>query len=209
MCAVKFVVIFGLAVSMMSAEQAKYVSLNPDIIAIIDGKSIGIYGELVGAMYKIARDVQALRLGKITSQGRVGMYQYSNKPHSINSLAVIEQNCTDDNDKQELKKLLIHIRNDFYAIVSPFLGQAKGAKGPMLLLMSESCPNSLLLDWAKSTEDEAVAIEKTVTSFEIFDHLCADLVKFLGDLLHSCPKARAQFEKLKEDYIRKQQAQRA
>lgn len=209
----KFILIFGLATtSMIKAEPTKFINLNPDIITIIDGKSIGIYGELVGAVYKIARDIQAMQIGKLTTQGRVGMYLFQNKQHAIHSLATLEKQCVINNDTlslEALQKLLIKVRQDFYAVVSPFLGQAQGAKQPMYLLISESCtnrgrPNSLLLDWAKSSEDESVALNKSITTFELFDDFCTDLVNFLGDLLHSCPKARAQFEQLKEEYIRRQ-----
>lgn len=212
----KIILIVGLTVTLIiKADPVKCISLNPDIIAIIDGKSIGIYGELVGAVYKIARDIQAMQLGKFTPQGRIGMYLFRNQQHSIHSLATMEQQCIINQDEQGIKdiqELLIKIRQEFYAVVSPFLGQAQAAKGPMYLLISESCtkrnrPDSLLLDWAKSTEDESIALQKAITKFELFDQFCTDLVNFLGDLLHSCPKARAQFEQLKEEYIRRQRLQ--
>ena len=56
-----------------------------------DGKSYGIHGELVGAVYKIARDVQAMQLGKRTQQGRVGTYTFEGKLQTIKSLAIIEK----------------------------------------------------------------------------------------------------------------------
>jgi hypothetical protein len=207
-----------------SDEDSKIINLCPDIIAIIDGKSFGIHGELVGAVYKIARDVQAMQLGKRTPAGRIGMYKFQGNVHSIRSLAVIEQanlqelkRATGDRRvacekcATELGLLLAKIKQDFKAIVSPFLGQARGAKEPMFMLISESVtkrnrPNSMLLDWAHSSEDEMVSFDKSVTTFALFDEFCTDLVNFLGDLVGSCPKARAQFEKLKEDYIRRQAA---
>ena len=100
------------------------------------------------------------------------------------------------------------MKQNFNKIVTPFLGQARGAKEPMFLLISESCtkrnhPKSLLLDWAHSSGDEMESFDRSVTSFALLDGFCGDLVNFLGDLVHSCPKAKAQFEQLKEDYIRK------
>jgi hypothetical protein len=208
----------------MYADEPAAIDLCPDIIAIIDGLSFGIHGELVGAVYKIARDVQAMQLGKRTQQGRVGIYTFEGKPHTIKSLVVIENELNEalqhsqgaeravaEKRQNALKSLLKTMKQDFNKAVSPFLAQARGAKEPMFLLISESCtkrnkPKSLLLDWAHSTEDEMVAFDKSVTSFTLFDGFCTDLVNFLGDLVHSCPKARAQFEKLKEDYMRKQAA---
>jgi len=205
-------------------EAGNVINLCPDIIDMIDGKSYGIHGELVGAVYKIARDVQAMQLGRRTQQGRVGTYTFEGQPHSIKSLALIEKevNATlqtaKNNDRAAAEKrkvalnaLLKTMKQDFNKIVGPFLGQARGAKEPMFLLISESCtkrnrPKSLLLNWARSSEDEMVTFDKSVTSFAHFEDFCRDLVDFLGDLVHSCPKARAQFEQLKEEYLRKQAA---
>lgn len=213
-----------LSSALMDAVEPVAINLCPDIIDIIDGKSFGIHGELVGAVYKIARDVQVMQLGKRTQQGRVGTYTFEGNPHSVQSLAIIEKEINEtlkvatNKDRVALEKrqaslnaLLKTMKQDFNKAVSPFMAQARGAKEPMFLLISESCtkrnkPKSLLLNWAHSTGDEMVAFDKSVTSFALFEDFCGDLVNFLGDLVHSCPKARAQFEKLKEDYVRKQAA---
>lgn len=207
------------------ASEPMAIDLCPDIIALIDGKSFGIHGELVGAVYKIARDVQAMQLGKRTQIGRVGIYTFEGRQHCVQSLIVIEKEINEalaaskdakgkeraalEKRQAELKSLLKDMKQDFNKAVTPFMAQARGAKEPMFLLISESCtkrnrPKSLLLNWAHSTEDEMVTFDKSVTSFTLFDSFCTDLVNFLGDLVHSCPRARAQFEKLKEDYMRKQ-----
>jgi hypothetical protein len=209
---------------MYSNEAPKVITLCPDIIAIIDGKSFGIHGELVGAVYKIARDIQSMQLGKRTTSGRVGMYKFQGNAHCIKSLAALEQaniqalkTATDgqrsacEKCAAELDTLLKKMKQDFNTIVSPFLGQARGAKEPMFMLISESVtkrnhPKSMLLDWAHSSDDEMASFDRSVTSFMLFDEFCTDLVNFLGDLVSSCPKARAQFEQLKEDYMRKQAA---
>lgn len=198
------------------------ITLCPDIIDIIDGKSFGIHGELVGAVYKIARDVQAMHLGKRTPQGRVGIYSFEGQMHTVKSLAVIEKETNEilkdrtnagyaqaEKRKADLNALLKVMKQEFNKIVTPFMAQARGAKEPMFLLISESCnkrnhPQSLLLNWAHSKEDEMVSFDRSVTSFALFEDFCTDLVDFLGDLLRSCPKARAQFEQLKKDYMNKQ-----
>lgn len=95
--------------------------------------------------------------------------------------------------------------------MAPFLAHARGAKEPMFMLISESCTkrnrvNSLLFNWTKSNEDEMVGFDKAVTSFALFDEFCSDLITFLGDLVQNCPKARAQFEQLKQEYMRKNQS---
>ena len=126
-------------------------------------------------------------------------------------MATTNDHAEAEKRKAALNVLLKTMKLDFNRIVTPFLGQARGAKEPMFLLISESCtkrnrPKSLLLDWAHSSGDEMVSFDKSVTNFALFESFCGDLVDFLGDLVHSCPKARAQFEQLKEEYIRKQAA---
>ncbi len=197
-------------------DDQKAIKLNPDIITIIDGTSFGIHGELVGAVYKIARDVRTMQFGRRTATGFTGTYVFAGQPHSIKTLIAIEKRAIDGTNQaalKELAELLKIMKHDFRAIVGPFMGQARGAKEPMFLLISESCtkrnrPNSLLLTWARANgTDDMEVFDQTVTSFALFDGFCTDLINFLGDLLGSCPKARAQFEKLKAEYIRKQGAQ--
>lgn len=177
-------------------------------IGLVDG--IFITGELVGAVFKIARDIQSMQLGRRVQQGRVGMYQFEGAQHCIRTLAQIEKTCTKNSQRiLQLNQLLATMKQDFNNIVSPFLELARGAKGPMTLVISDwcdkrNCPKSLLLNWSSSDDDEMVAFDKSVTSFVLFDDFCTDLVTFLGDLINSCPKARAQFEQLKKDYLNKQ-----
>lgn len=220
--------LFGLALltafSYVTADQQGPIQLNPIIIGLVDGLSFGIHGEMIGAIYKIARDVQALQIGRRTEQGRLGILRFEGNEHTIRSLAEREKliarqiEQTDQgmrtqllNQQIALKDLLKNAKQKFAEIVAPFLAHARGAKEPMFMLISESCSkrdrvNSLLFNWAKSNEDEIISFDKAVTSFSLFDEFCTDLIDFLGDLIQSCPKARAQFEQLKQDYLRKRAA---
>lgn len=202
------------------------VQLNPDIISIIDGKSFGIHGELVGAVYKIIRDVQSMQYGRRTATGRVGLYTFEGRACGIKALAELESSLIKGLDKaiskaqkdavlarlDTLKQMLNKLKEDFCTIVNPFMGQARGAKEPMFKLISESCikrnrPKSLLLNWAHSKDgQEMESFDKSVTNFVLFDEFMTDLADFLGDLVSSCPKARAQFEQLKQEYMRKIQS---
>lgn len=204
----------------MNADDQAAITLCPKMIKIVDG--IFIDGKLVGSIFKIARDIQSIQLGKCTQQGRVGAYTFEGRSVAIRDLAAVEKEVNDilknnqlsaqergaaEKRQKELKALLKTIKQDFNKTVSPFLALARGAKSIMVLLITQSCEErnrqkSELLNWAHSSEDEMVAFEKSITSFVLFDEFCTDLVNFLGDLVHSCPKARAQFDKLKEEYVR-------
>lgn len=206
----------------IATPQQDPITLNPIITGLIDGQSFGITGELVGAIYKIVRDVQILQIGRNTQKGRIGpKFTVDDQAHTIKELADLEKSISlalHSNTPQQretllaqqetVKSLLKEAKQKFSAIVAPFLAHARGAKEPMFMLISESCTkrnrlNSLLFTWAKSTEDEMVCFDKSVTSFALFDEFCTDLTNFLGDLLQSCPKARAKFEQLKADYMKK------
>lgn len=78
----------------VSAEQQNSITLNPIIIGLIDGQPFGLHGELVGAIYKIARDIQALQLGRRTQAGRVGLFTYDGQAHTIRTLAALESRIT-------------------------------------------------------------------------------------------------------------------
>jgi hypothetical protein len=207
----------------MYADEPVAINLCPGLIDIVDG--LFIDGQLIGSIFKIARDIQAMQFGKHTQQGRVGMYTFDRTPHSIRTLAEVEKGVHEalksaqsnkeravaEKRQADLKVLLKTMKQDFKKAVTPFLALARGAKSIMVLLISQSCEDrnrqkSELLNWAYSQEDEMVTFDKSITSFALFDDFCTDLVNFLGDLVHSCPKARAQFEKLKEEYVRKQAA---
>lgn len=205
---------------MVAPDQQNSVTLNPVIIGLVDGLPFGINGELVGAIYKMARDIQALQSGRRTENGRVGMFTFQGKAHTIRTLAELEisiahelQTADEAQRRQLLAKqkaineILKEAKQNFATIVGPFIAHARGAKEPMFMLISESCSkrdriNSLLFNWAKSNEDEMVSFDKSVTSFVLFDEFCTDLVNFLGDMVQNCPKARGQFEKLKQEYVR-------
>lgn len=198
-------------------QQQTPVALNPDIIAIIDGTSLGITGEFVGAIYNIIRKIQAMQLGDKNGTERIGSYTFEGERHTLKSLALRErelsrmlslfgckQVCAAKLD--DLKAPLKKAQQDFKTIVAPFMDHARGAREPMCVLISESCikrgvPRSLLLNWARTGDDEMASFDASVTTFERFDEFCTDLTNFLTDLVASCPKARAQFEKLKNDYV--------
>lgn len=204
----------------VTQQRRKPVMLCPNLIAIIDGKSFGFHGELVGSLYKLARDIQSMQLGKLTGDGRVGGYIFQGQPHCIKSLALLEKmtenylkDCTIkdrasyEKTAAELAVQLKKMKQDFKPMVSPLIGMACGAEDIYALLLRESVPaGSPLLNGSDKFDTDMTDFDKCIISFRLFDQFCTDLVNFLGDLVYSCPKARAQFEELKENYVRKQAA---
>lgn len=94
---------------------------------------------------------------------------------------------------------LTYIKHDFLAITKEFLHHATGAKAIIVRLIEEDCikrnrEDSLLLSWAKTPEgNEEEAFNKDVTSYSTLYSFCVDLINFLNDLMHSCPKAHSKF----------------
>ncbi len=220
---------------MRAASQKAFspIQLNPDIIGLIDGKSFAMSGEVIGASIKICRDIQAIQSGKLlTSGNREGRYTYKNKKHCIKTLLPIERELkeklatlkskqsTDDkikneikiveNDLCELNKLLKQMHAEFKQLVDPLMGNAQNSKEPLTIIIEEECyargrQDSLLLDWVKLDSDEWDSFGDKVTSFEVFDQFCTDLINFISDLVYNCKKGRAQFEKLLAQYTQQSQ----
>lgn len=106
--------------------------------------------------------------------------------------------------RQKMHAVFELTKKEFKGKISPFAKNARGAKHQMLMLIEESCvkrsrENCLLLKWADADEhNEMHFFDKQVLSFRDMDQFCIDLANFLGDLMHSCPKARAQYEQAKK-----------
>ena len=77
-----------------------------------------------------------------------------------------------------------------------FAGLLPSPNRQMIALIEESCsirktPHSYLLKWShfKSDENEKEVFRRDITSSKELIIFCKDLVNFLSDLAHSCPKA--------------------
>lgn len=108
--------------------------------------------------------------------------------------------------RARLQKAFDSAKTEFKNKITPFAKNARGAKNQMLMLIDESCHkrnrlDSLLLKWADADESsEMKFFDEQVVSFKALDQFCIDLANFLGDLMHSCPKAMAQYEKAKKEW---------
>ena len=176
------------------------ITLESDIINIADGTFIN--ADTIEFMRKFRRKVLCLLIGDPTPNGRIGRYIFDKKRYNIQSLAHLEQKLSKENNSKKIKGLqaiLIQAQNDFINASSEFMDHARGAKSILIVLIKEYCykrqrPNSLLLEWAQTTEgQEAKMFKKQIINFRCYYSLCGDLLNFLADLVHSCPKAETAF----------------
>ena len=131
-------------------------------------------------------------------------YSYNNALYSIKDLAKIEsalyKNVPMNNQTEQLKKdlaiALNYAQADFLEIGEKFLINLKNTRSLMTALMEESCAlrnndNCYLLKWTQLQNDvnEKEIFRRDITSMKAFTIFCKDLVNFLGDFAHSCPKA--------------------
>lgn len=180
--------------------------LDSTLIKIVDGNEIGINGERVRMMIQVRRSVKEMQFGTPTPSGDfVGNYEYNNKKYSAHELMLLEADAIamgDTHTVQDLKPCLKLVKKQFMTRVKPFMANARGAKGQMLLLIEESCKkrkrfDSILLRWgAAREEEEARQFDKDIVDFKTFDTFCTDLIHFIEDVIRSCPKALAQFKQL-------------
>jgi len=145
-----------------------------------------------------------------TAHSELLQYNYNNQLYSIKDLAKIEtalfKNATDNAQVLELKKdlkiALNYAQADFLEIGEKFLINVKNTKTLMIALIEESCAqrennNCYLLRWSqlKGEFNEKEIFRRDITSIRDFTLFCKDLVNFLGDLAHSCPKALENIKK--------------
>jgi hypothetical protein len=192
----KFLIAIGLCIFAINII-ASPIKLESKVLSMADGK------------FFIADTIEMLRM----FQGRViklfgipdaegnstGNYSFRGKLYGTRELAHLEVELNLQQDK-ELQRILTQVKSDFLAISKEFESAVRGSKNIMTVLIEESCEkrerlDSLLLEWSQSEGDTEDAIfNNRVTTFQAFDQFCVDLLNFFSDLIHSCPKAQAQFK---------------
>lgn len=125
-----------------------------------------------------------------------------NLPHDTIKLEELRSGYT--KLKHKMSAVFELAKKEFKGKITPFAKNARGAKHQMLMLIEESCikrnrNTCLLLKWADVDEqNEMHFFDEKVLSFKDLDQFCIDLANFLGDLMHSCPKAMSQYEQAKK-----------
>ncbi|HSC25266.1 MAG TPA: hypothetical protein VLB80_03570 [Candidatus Babeliales bacterium] len=196
---------------MPAADQM--ITLESPVIKIADGTLIN--ADKIEFIRKFRRTLLTFILGdQLSNNQRKGKYLFDGKWHTIESLARIEQETSALINKEKnketkakleevlamLEELLVHAKADFIIQSNEFIESGRGAKSVMVVLIQEDCQkrnrhDSLLLEWAKTKEGhESTMFERQITSFGHYYYFLTDLINFLSDLTHSCPKAETQFK---------------
>lgn len=175
------------------------IMLTADVIKAIDGKKPwGIFDLTIYMMIQQRKYLKDLRTTEC--------YSFEGKTCTLQDMITVEQDIlTKERSSQRhnsLKSNLHEVLDSFMVHMQPHLKDARGTKEQMLVLIKEWAgkagrANTHLLEWSSSKDgQEAVTFKQYITSFDDFDHFCADLTGFLEALIRSCPKARAQFKEL-------------
>ena len=202
----KTIIIVALFNSFIQCNEDQRITFDSPIIKVADGKFITAND--IEAMRFFRSKIIDLLLGikQNDSNHRKGKYKFLGDYHGIQSLAAFEQNTNSSTQKNIIKnktallELLTQAKADFIVLSADFMESGRGSKPILVVLIQEYCkkrnkPDSLLLEWAKTKEgQEATMFEYKITSFNAYYHFCTDLVNFLLDLVHSCPKAEQQFK---------------
>lgn len=205
----KSFVLLTLLASTINAEHTP-LTLTAEILGVIDGFALGVNGNTVGMIMRLRLDLNKRRFGKTSSSTIAPMFEFEGKKYTLAQLVDLEDTLLRSNSSTDQKRLaglrpvLTTIINDFVELTKPFLADARGAKGQMIVLIGEWAHkahrlDSHLLEWANVKEgEESGAIYQKINTLKLFDQFVDDLLYFLETLLRSCPKACAQFKEMME-----------
>lgn len=152
------------------------------------GKSIKIAEELATA-YKFALPHPLAEYNK--RPGRIGLILYKNEYLTIEELAKLE---ADGGDPVEIEKSLDLALLYFDKLSEDYVSQIQVAKEYMVKLIDQwsqlrNSPETLLLNWSNLNCSERESMRNSLTSFKIFNTFLGELLLFLADLMHNCPKS--------------------
>jgi len=178
--------------------------LTSEVIKFVDGASYGIDGNSVGLMLQIRNFSKLMLYGQCDTQGNpVGLFEFENKLYTVIDLCELEQQLTQEKNIKKLGSLatcLKKAKTVFSKKVEPFMETARGAKDPIIQLISEFChkthrKHSQLPAWAKIRDGkETEHFDVTTQSFNDLRLFLEDLIDFMTSLIKSCPKAQEQFK---------------
>jgi hypothetical protein len=214
--------LFFSATSMLIAFPATIIA-SPDIILtskaiqFVDGKSYGVNRNTIAMIIHLSHLVKNMLNGFLDESGnRIGLYNLEHKPLWVKALILIEEQLLNDPEAKnsilykELKDILEKVKRDYIETMRPFLDDARGAKHQMVMLITEWAEkagrdSTSLLEWANTEENEEInSFMKRIQTFAQFDAFCEDLLAFFKVLVNSCPKAREQYQKMREEKMHAQ-----
>ncbi len=213
--------LFATCLASASTNEFPPLTLEAEILEIVDDFPLGVNPDTVGMIMKLRRDLNKRRFGNKTSSGVEGFYSFEGKKWTLQALIELElqlmksNSVADQKRLASLQELFGTIKDEFIDLVKPFLADARGAKGQMIVLISEWASkagrqDSQLLNWSTTREgEETTAVYSKIHTVKAFDQFVADLLYFLETLLRSCPKACAHFKQVMEQKQQQNQSSSA
>jgi hypothetical protein len=183
-------------VQKINAADESTIILESPILHILDGNFID--ADIIELIAKIRREINKILIGeKVADNTMIGRYVVNGKAYSVRELIPLEKNGS-ATLKHDLDVALLAAKKDLHGCVSPFIETLHSFKHQLLELIKESCrkrgmDTTLLLRWSEAGKGEETRIfNEDVTSFELYNKFCTDLLNFLNDLVNSCPQAKTQ-----------------
>lgn len=131
---------------------------------------------------------------------KIGFIWFKNEYHTLKWLRDYEKNHTlSVQEKTELREALTQACHHFAQFSANYIIEIEAAKSVMVKIIDEwstlrKKPHSMLLQWSTLEGAERDALFKNMTSFEVFDIFLCDLLLFLKDLVHNCPKSYQKYQ---------------
>ncbi len=191
------------------AANQKQVLLESNLLKLVDGFLIN--ANTIELIRNYQRGLLHIVYGNKEGDGsRHGDYEYRGKRYTLHELSQVEQNLMQKKDMyspaefesniKQLESTMIKAKDDFIEKSKKFRTVGAGSKHITSKLIEESCKkrgrkNSILLIWGNAPEDqEDEILYREAHTFLEFEQFVIDLLNFLDDLIHSCPKAQEKFK---------------
>lgn len=205
-----FLALLGLGLTNQIRTDYEPIYLNSTILSLVDGKFINAqeifrYAKNLlmlrtgGKSVKMAEDLATaynfdlpLPLAEYNKRpGRIGLILYKDEYLTIEELAKLE---AAGDDPVELKKALELALTYFDKLSQDYVAQIQVAKDYMVKLIDQwsvlrNTPETLMLNWSKLNCSERESMHASLTSFRVLNTFLGELLLFLADLMHNCPKS--------------------
>lgn len=181
----------------------RFLKLNNETLHEFDGV-FGLFdGYTVASIGIVMQNMKARLMGIKKADGSFeGMYTLGGKKYCLWHLEDLE--ALGELPQAQQAEFIEAVKREFMTFIKPFMSRLNIAKNFVIVLMKESCerracPNSFMLSWSKVNDNELTLFQAQMKSFKQLNLFLEELYCFLGDLAYSCPKGRAQAQKLKAE----------
>lgn len=191
-------------------DRQDHVMLDSFVIKFIDGTSLLNISEIIHYAKNLFRLTKGTTVTEATAlckeyhiaidhrfedyadeKGRVGLVWFQGRYHTVKEMCIFEHK---NSRNPELAEALWKTLDFFERLSESYVSEIESAKNVMVKLIDQwshlrNRPNTLLLNWAKIDKPETSGVHATMQSFETFDIFVTDLLLFLKDFMHNCPKS--------------------